>query len=82
MRSPESSHFIFWNEGYEKNITLKKRSLLLPNQMRMLEEVVKNYEQDEKTKDNKGLDYKRYKVIFGDRDERRYFSRAFSFFSY
>ena len=48
MRSPGSSHFIFWREGYEKNISLKKRSQLLPYQIRMLEEVVKNYEQDEK----------------------------------
>lgn len=48
MRSPGSSHFIFWKEGYEKNISLKKRSQLLPYQIRMLEEIVKNYEQDEK----------------------------------
>lgn len=48
MRTPGSSHFIFWKEGYEKNISLKKRSQLLPYQNRMLEEVVKNYEQDEK----------------------------------
>jgi len=48
MRSPGSSHFIFWKKGYEKNISLKKRSQLLPYQIRMLEEVVKNYEQDEK----------------------------------
>jgi hypothetical protein len=48
MRSPGSSHFIFWKEGYEKNISLKKRSQLRPYQIRMLEEVVKNYEQDEK----------------------------------
>ena len=50
MRSPGSSHFIFWKEGYEKNISLKKRSQLLSYQIRMLEEVVKNYEQDEKKK--------------------------------
>lgn len=48
MRSPGSSHFIFWKEGYEKNISLKKRPQLLLYQMRMLEEVVKDYEQDEK----------------------------------
>lgn len=48
IRSPGSSHFIFWKEGYEKNISLKKRSQLLSYQIRMLEEVVKNYEQDEK----------------------------------
>lgn len=48
VRSPGSSHFIFWKDGYEKNISLKKRSQLLPYQIRMLEEVVKTYEQDEK----------------------------------
>jgi len=51
MRSPGSSHFIFWKEGYEKNISLKKRSQLLPYQIRMLEEVVKNYEQNEKNEE-------------------------------
>jgi len=50
VRSPGSSHFIFWKEGYEKNLSLKKRSQLLPYQIRMLEEVVKTYEQDEKNK--------------------------------
>ncbi|MCE5317271.1 MAG: hypothetical protein LLG04_07905 [Parachlamydia sp.] len=44
VRSPGSSHFIFWKEGYEKNISLKKRSKLLPYQIRMLEEVLKNHE--------------------------------------
>jgi len=48
MRSPGSSHFIFWKEGYQKNISLRKRSQLLPYQIRMLEEVVKDYEQNEK----------------------------------
>lgn len=48
MRSPGSSHFIFWKEGEEKNISLKKRPQLLPYQIRMLEEVVKKYEQNEK----------------------------------
>lgn len=48
MRSPGSSHFIFWKEGYDKNLSLKKRPQLLPYQIRMLEEVVKHYEQDEK----------------------------------
>ncbi len=48
IRSPGSSHLVFWKEGYEKNISLKKRSQLLPYQIRMLEEVVKNNEQDEK----------------------------------
>lgn len=50
MRSPGSSHFIFWKEGYGKNISLKKRSQLLPYQIRMLEEVVKSYEQNKKSK--------------------------------
>lgn len=48
VRSPGSSHFIFWKEGYDKNISLKKRSQLLPYQIRMLEEVVERHEQDEK----------------------------------
>lgn len=48
VRSPGSSHFIFWKEGYEKNISLKKRSQLLPYQIRFLEEVLTYYEQDEK----------------------------------
>lgn len=48
IRSPGSSHFVFWKEGYEKNISLKKRSQLFPYQIRILEEVLKNYEQDEK----------------------------------
>lgn len=46
-RSPGSSHFIFWKEGYEKNISLKKRSQLLPYQIRFLEEVLKRYEERE-----------------------------------
>jgi hypothetical protein len=49
IRSPGSSHFIFWKEGYEKNISLKKRSQLLPYQIRILKEVLKNHEQDEKS---------------------------------
>lgn len=44
IRSPGSSHFVFWKEGYEKNISLKKRSKLLPYQLRLLEEVLKNHE--------------------------------------
>lgn len=48
IRSPGSSHFIFWKEGYEKNISIKKRSVLLPYQMRLLEEVLENHEQDKK----------------------------------
>jgi hypothetical protein len=44
VRSPGNSHFIFWKEGYEKNISLKKRSQLLPYQVRMLEEVLNNHE--------------------------------------
>lgn len=45
VRSPGSSHFIFWKEGYEKNISLKKRPQLLTYQVRLLEEVLKNYEE-------------------------------------
>ena len=48
MRSPGSSHFIFWKEGYEKNISIKKRSQLFPYQMSFLKEVLINHEQDEK----------------------------------
>lgn len=47
MRSPGSSHFVFWKEGYDKNISLKKRSELLPYQMRLLEEVLKDHEENE-----------------------------------
>lgn len=50
VRSPGSSHFIFWKKGYDKNISLKKRSQLLPYQIRMLEEVILDYEQNEKNK--------------------------------
>lgn len=38
------SHHVFSKEGYEKNISIKKRSQLLPYQMRLIEEVVKNHE--------------------------------------
>ena len=44
IRSPGSSHFVFWKAGYEKNISLKKRSQLLPYQIRMLEEVLNDHE--------------------------------------
>ena len=47
-RSPGSSHSIFWKEGYERNVSIKKRSELLPYQMRMLEEVLKDHEKDER----------------------------------
>lgn len=49
VRSPGSSHFIFWKEDYEKNVSLKKRTKLLPYQMDLLEEVLKHYEQDKKS---------------------------------
>ncbi len=48
VRSPGSSHFIFWKEGYEKNISIKKRSQLFPYQMSLLKEVLTHYEQDKK----------------------------------
>ena len=47
MRSPRSSHFVFSKEGYEKNIAIKKRSQLLTYQIRLLEEVLKAYENNE-----------------------------------
>lgn len=50
MRSPGGSHFIFWEKGYEKNMSLKKRTELLPYQIRMLEEVIENEEQNKKEK--------------------------------
>jgi len=33
---------VFSKDGYEKNISIKKRSQLLPYQMRLLEEVLQN----------------------------------------
>lgn len=48
IRSPGSSHFIFWKQGYEKNIALKRRPQLLPYQVKMLEEVLKDYEKSER----------------------------------
>lgn len=44
VRSPGSSHFIFWKKGYERNVSLKKRSQLLPYQIKMLEGVLKDHE--------------------------------------
>ncbi len=38
------SHHIFYKDGYEKNISIKKRSELLPYQMRLMQEVLANYE--------------------------------------
>lgn len=49
IRSPGSSHFIFWKDDYEKNISLKKRYQLLPYQLRLLEEVLKYHEKNEKS---------------------------------
>jgi len=46
-RSPGSSHFVFWKDGYDKNISLKKRSKLLPYQLRLLREVLQDHEQEE-----------------------------------
>lgn len=46
MRAPGSSHFVFWKEGYNKTISLKKRSQLYPYQIQLLQEVIKFYEQD------------------------------------
>lgn len=36
------SHHVFFKDGYEKNISIKKRPQLLPYQMRLLEEVLQN----------------------------------------
>lgn len=47
IRSSGSSHFVFWKEGYDKNISIKKRPQLLSYQMRMLEEVLKDHEKNE-----------------------------------
>lgn len=41
----KGSHFIFYKDGYEKTISIKKRSELLPYQIRMLEEVLENHEE-------------------------------------
>ena len=39
------SHHVFYKIGHEKNISIKKRSELLPYQMRLLLEVVENHEE-------------------------------------
>lgn len=46
MRSPGSSHFIFFKKGYEKNISIKKRPELYPYQVVLLQEVLNHHEQD------------------------------------
>jgi hypothetical protein len=51
VRLPGSSHCIFWKEGYEKNISLKKRSQLYPYQTHLLEEVLKFYEQNKENEE-------------------------------
>lgn len=37
------SHFVFGKSGYPNNVTLKKRSQLLPYQINMLVEVLKDH---------------------------------------
>jgi len=44
VRPTGSSHFVFWKTGYEKNISLKKRSQLKPYQLILLEEVLRHHE--------------------------------------
>lgn len=39
------SHHVFSKIGYEKNISIKKRSELLPYQIRLIEEVIKDHEE-------------------------------------
>jgi hypothetical protein len=46
VRSPGSSHFVFWKHNYDKNISLKKRSQLLSYQLRLLKEVLQDHEQE------------------------------------
>ena len=41
---PRGSHHIFRKAGYPKNISLKKRSQLLPYQLRELKEVLKDHD--------------------------------------
>ena len=36
----KGSHFIFYKDGYDKNVSIKKRNELLPYQLKMLEEVI------------------------------------------
>lgn len=40
----KGSHHVFSKDGYEKNIAIKKRSELLPYQMRIILEAVERYE--------------------------------------
>lgn len=37
------SHHVFRKKGYSKNISLKKRKILLPYQVRMIKEVLKDH---------------------------------------
>ena len=39
----KGSHHIFRKEGYERNISLKRRSQLLPYQIELLKEVLKDH---------------------------------------
>lgn len=42
VKSKGSSHFVFSKKGYEKNVSIKKRSELLQYQIRLLQEVLEN----------------------------------------
>lgn len=39
------SHHVFSKDGYEKNISIKKRPELLPYQIRLVEEALEYYEE-------------------------------------
>ena len=41
----KGSHHVFSKDGYEKNISIKRRSELLPYQIRLVEEALKDYEE-------------------------------------
>lgn len=38
------SHHIFFKDGYEKNISIKKRAELLPYQIQLIAEAIETYE--------------------------------------
>lgn len=39
------SHHVFSKDGYEKNISVKNRSELLPYQLRLIKEAIESYEE-------------------------------------
>ena len=48
VRSRGGSHHVFSKDGYEKNISIKKRSELFPYRLRLIEEVLEYDENKEK----------------------------------